>query len=162
MTDLIAIHKKLIEDYYGDRVTERSGVPLMNHINEGIAIMKGRKARDEAIAAYCIHPIIQADADFTNAMISRTFDQFPNIEVVMLVMEYRKTANAFLCTPHTDLYTKDDIRRIAPLCSEDVREMLIADKIQNQKDFLIYHYGKHERSDKLYRYFRLWLEYLLE
>jgi hypothetical protein len=42
----------------------------------------------------------------------------------------------------------------------EVNEMLVADKVQNRKDFLLYHRGKHERSDALDLYFRRWLERL--
>jgi hypothetical protein len=38
--------------------------------------------------------------------------------------------------------------------------MLIADKIQNRKDFELYHLGKHERSSELDSYFKNWLERL--
>ena len=38
--------------------------------------------------------------------------------------------------------------------------MLIADKIQNRKDFELYHLGKHERSSELEQYFKNWLERL--
>ena len=38
--------------------------------------------------------------------------------------------------------------------------ILIADKIQNRKDFELYHLGKHERSDELDSYFKNWLERL--
>jgi hypothetical protein len=35
--------------------------------------------------------------------------------------------------------------------------MLIADKIQNRKDFELYHKDIHERSDELKQYFFNWL-----
>jgi len=38
--------------------------------------------------------------------------------------------------------------------------MLIGDKVQNYKDFLIYHHGSHERSDDLDKYFNNWLKKL--
>ena len=42
----------------------------------------------------------------------------------------------------------------------EVNDMLIADKIQNKKDFMIYHFGKHERSEELHAYFDKWLDVL--
>jgi len=40
---------------------------------------------------------------------------------------------------------------------KEVNDMLISDKIQNRKDFEIYHLGKHERSSQLDQYFKNWL-----
>jgi hypothetical protein len=51
----------------------------------------------------------------------------------------------------------DDIR-LSPL--KDVNDMLIADKIQNRKDFELYHLGTHDRSEQLDQYFKNWLEKL--
>lgn len=38
--------------------------------------------------------------------------------------------------------------------------MLIVDKVQNRKDFELYHLGKHKRSNELNQYFKNWLERL--
>ena len=38
--------------------------------------------------------------------------------------------------------------------------MLIADKVQNYKDFLLYHKNTHERSDELDEYFNSWFKIL--
>ena len=42
----------------------------------------------------------------------------------------------------------------------ELRAMLIADKVQNKKDFQLYHQGTHERSKELSEYFDDWLELL--
>ncbi|MGK0389502.1 MAG: hypothetical protein ACI94Y_002242 [Maribacter sp.] len=44
-------------------------------------------------------------------------------------------------------------------CNE-VKQMLIADKVQNYKDFMLYHYKLHTRSDELYEYFQNWSKLL--
>ena len=38
--------------------------------------------------------------------------------------------------------------------------MLVADKVQNLKDFVLHHLGSHKRSDELYRYYHRWLQHL--
>lgn len=38
--------------------------------------------------------------------------------------------------------------------------MLTADKVQNYKDFMTHHYGKHDRSEELHYYFHTWFEEL--
>jgi hypothetical protein len=47
---------------------------------------------------------------------------------------------------------------LSPLAA--VNTMLVADKIQNRKDFLAQHRANHPRAAELDRYFRLWLERL--
>lgn len=70
-------------------------------------------------------------------------------------MEYRVFANNYLSQHcHAD----DDLIAISPLA--EVNQMLIADKVQNRKDFEIYHLGQHENSDVLVRYFNNWLRRL--
>ena len=147
----------LITQYYGDTKTTRSGVPLMNHIDEGLTILENLGASALAARAYCLHPIFQGDDDLrSNYLVARDIDPL----AILLVMEYRKCANAYLCKPHTDDWTQDDIQQfVGPLLPE-VRDMLIADKMQNRKDFLEYHYGTHPRSEQLNRYFNNWIVYL--
>jgi hypothetical protein len=41
-----------------------------------------------------------------------------------------------------------------------VREMLIADKIQNRKDFELYHKDTHPRAKELTEYFNEWMKIL--
>lgn len=72
----------------------------------------------------------------------------------MLTMEYRSVANDFL-SQKVDTGQKI---RLSPL--KDVNDMLIADKIQNYKDFMQYHYHTHARSQELFRYFNLWFDAL--
>jgi hypothetical protein len=70
-------------------------------------------------------------------------------------MEYRRVANAYLSK--REIKSLDDIE-LSPL--HEVNQMLWADKLQNQKDFRLYHMGKHERSDILEQYFINWINKL--
>ena len=139
---------KLITDYYGEAKAKRSGVRYMNHIDEGLVILKWIGASVEAMRAYCVHPIYQGDSDLAYNHNNYKIDS----NIMMLVMEYRSVANEYLSKRH--VYHLEDIR-LSPL--KDVNDMLIADKVQNYKDFEIYHKGKHERSNILDQYFRNWL-----
>jgi len=144
----------LIEAHYGGRVAERSRVPLMHHIDEGIAVLDRIGATELAKRAFCLHPLVQLDADL------RAFwatGHEVDSRVLALAMEYRNIANATLSPRAQSIEGASDIP-LSPL--DDVNAMLIADKVQNRKDFVLHHLGKHDRSDALDRYFRLWLERL--
>lgn len=156
-------YQQLIEDYYQNKTTKRSGVLLMNHINQGVKILNDIGASNEAIAAYMVHPLFQESNELkANVEHLRTFDPF----IVALIIEYRATANWCLsnCVTITDVgpchqpdYQTFLLRppRLSPL--DDVNKMLIADKVQNFKDFEIYHKDTHHRSKELSFYFKKWL-----
>lgn len=139
---------------YGDRRARRSGVFLMNHIDEGLAVLRWIGASDEARRAYCLHPLVQADED-----LGRTFPRVAELtddpRVLCLALEYRSVANAYLS--HRQVASEDEIA-LGPL--EGVRQMLVADKVQNYKDFVLAHRGRHARSAELERYFDTWLRKL--
>lgn len=142
-----------ILNFYRDGRTTRSGVLLMNHIDEGIAILRGLKASDNTIAAYCLHPIVQNDEDVDVTWSAA----YP------LACEYRDKANSYLCRTETDhIVDAAGVRALVGVMSRECAQLLLADKIQNQKDFLIYHAATHTRRRELKRYFELWLDYLLE
>lgn len=139
---------------YGDDKAKRSQVPLINHINEGLDVLDMIVATDNAKLAYCIHPLSQSGKDVSWSTVST------------LAYEYAYFANKFLCNEDTD-YIKDIVtldhhlhNDIDYRISDDCIDMLIADKLQNRKDFILYHGLTHDRSQQLYRYFNLWLEYL--
>ena len=148
------VEYKLISAHYGDKVAKRSQVPLMNHINEGLIVLDRINATVYAKQAFCIHPLLQADEDLKANFNAVAFACSP--AVVMLAIEYRSVANEFLSDKVVGA-TFDDIR-LSPLF--EVNEMLIADKIQNRKDFEQYHLGTHARSDELDKYFKIWLQRL--
>lgn len=140
----------IIKDFYGTRKAVRSGVLLINHIDEGLEILEKIEASDSAKRAYCLHPTLQSDEDFTMNK-DRDFKGVSS-EVLILVMEYRRVANSYL--------SKGNISEFVGFSCKDVKDMLVADKVQNQKDFIKYHHGIHPRSRELYEYFYNWSKLL--
>ena len=143
---------QLIKSYYGDKTAKRSGVPLMNHIDEGIEILKSINADDVTIDAYCLHPILQSDEAF-NSNYEMDFSGIPTSSLILAV-EYRRVANSYL--------SKDKIESFVGFTNDRIKQMLYADKVQNEKDFKLYHEGTHERSGELRQYFDNWLNILLK
>lgn len=149
----------MVQRYYGARTALRSGVPLINHIDEGLKILSKLSAWPTAMRAFCLHPLIQNDHEFERnwKTICRTSI---SPRAIVLAMEYRRVANSYLCTPLTDGWSLTDIRREVGLIIPPIRLMLIADKLQNQKDFLKHHQYTHLRAKELKTYFENWLSVL--
>lgn len=76
-------------------------------------------------------------------------------------MEYRRVANSYTIRHKIKAPTSIDIGPLAK-----VHQMLVADKIQNKKDFMKYMYLKHDRpsyrrvSEHGLQYFDSWLNRL--
>lgn len=139
---------------YGGERARRSGVPLMHHIDEGLAVLRARGAGEPAERAFCLHPLLQGDDVVADAL-PRLAELTEDLRVLALAMEYRSTANAHLsrhapCAPEAIV--------LSPVAA--VNEMLVADKVQNAKDFILHHRGTHPRSEALERYFKRWLSRL--
>lgn len=135
-----------IRRYYGIQRAKRSGVLYIKHIVEGLIVLDEIKATEWAKRAFCAHPLVQNDEELrVNCTEMHRFH--PN--VIMLAMEYRWVANSYLShhpsKPAHEIYLSS---------LPDVNDMLIADKVQNYKDFLIYQVKTHPRLDQ---YFRQWL-----
>ena len=146
------IEYKLISSHYGTRTAKRSQVPLINHINEGLVILEKISATEDSKQAFCLHPLLQADDD-----LSKNFEMVVDAvssRVILLTMEYRNIANAWL----SDKALVKEGPKLSPLL--EVNDMLVADKVQNYKDFIAHHQGTHERSRELTIYFERWLEAL--
>ena len=153
-----------VRDFYGNRTAERSGVPLINHIREGLTVLRHLNANHQTMRAYCLHPLFQNDAELLTVGCHFTLEGTHDSTlptVILLVMEYRARANAWL----SDKCHKFD-GRVYSVGAPDpgplgaVRMMLIADKVQNFKDFLLHHYDSHPRSLELNSYFYFWFEAL--
>ena len=148
----LALCYNLIKEYYGDRAAKRSKVPYINHIDEGLVVLQEIKASIAAMCAYCIHPILQEDASLEENF--SLVEEVP-YDILILTMEYRNVANRGLCCYQVD---NPEHIYLGPL--KEVHDMLIADKVQYRKDFLIYHAETHASSKELDRYFRNWLRAL--
>lgn len=165
-----------ISDFYGDRKDEHSQVPLINHIDQGVAIIAalnqrlpcGRKFRFYGAAlGFCLHPLFQSDAALHGLGIEYASHPEHDSYPVVLAMEYRARANDWLSDKVMTVIGKSlrDARPIAlglPSLGviPEVHAMLIAEKVQTYKDFLDYYKGTHPRSDELELYFKTWLAVL--
>lgn len=145
---------QLISEFYDKRKAKRSNVPLINHINEGIVVLDSINSTTAAARAFCLHTMLQTDEDLkTNYS---TIKDIVSGHVIMLAMEYRSVANEFL---REKVMTQPvPPIRLSPLY--EVNDMLIADKVQNRKDFLRYHSQTHPNRAELDLYFKLWLKRL--
>ncbi len=146
---------RAIYEFYGARKAKRSGVPLMQHIEEGLAVLEAIGTTERTKRAYCLHPLLQADEDLLRTYERGVSTLTDDPAVLALALEYRNIANATL-SPRL-VNSADDIP-LSPL--DEVNDMLRADKVQNWKDFAAHHRGTHPRSAELERYFHLWHERL--
>jgi len=150
---------KQIKTFYGNQKATRSGEFLMWHITRGCQLLTEMNASTEAIKAYMLHPMFQSDNDFVDNW-EDLFNGSLSWRVARNLTEYRRAANAYLCRPYTDDWGLEAISQAAPIPFEDVRKMLVADKLQNQEDFLKFHAQTHPRALELDEYFQKWLLYL--
>ncbi len=142
---------RVISEQYGDRRTARSGVPYMNHIDEGLAVLAMLGASERARRAFCIHPLVQDDAALARYYM-HSAEMTADPQVLVLAMEYRHIAGATLSS--RTIERPEDIP-LGPLL--EVHDMLRADKLQNYKDFVAHHRATHPRAAALDRYFLMWL-----
>ncbi len=144
---------KIVEKFYGDGTAKRTGVWFMNHIDEGMIILNHLTKTDASKAGFCLHPLTQDDSNL-EANFDYLVDTVPSYNLG-LSLEYRNIANAYLSK--RELKSISEIS-LSPL--KEVNDMLIADKVQNYKDFLLYHKDTHPRAKELDHYFNNWLDKL--
>ena len=153
-----------IRQFYGDRTAKRSGVPLINHIDEGLIILLRIKASKAAQEAFCLHPLFQHDDDLAREHWRiEAFHDVMDRRSVFLAMEYRNVANKYLAEKvrmraDGSLVSLVSDIDLSPI--KEVNDMLIADKVQNRKDFIRYHLATHANAARLDAYFKLWMERL--
>lgn len=150
------VEYQMISDFYGERKAKRSKIFYMNHVDEGLGVLHQIGASEIAARAFLLHPLVQMDADLQKNYRVLRDDFTVNRMAVVCAMEYRNIANQYLS--QRKIRSPRDIV-LSPL--REVNDMLVADKVQNYKDFLLYHKGTHPRSTELEEYFRNWFQRLL-
>jgi len=148
------IAHSIIAEFYGQSRAKRSNELLIKHIDDGLRVLDQLGASDTTKAAYALHPIFQTDDQLPKVRFIREIEQLTHWTIV-LACEYRNIANAYLSTRRI---TNINQITLSPLY--EVNQMLMADKVQNFHDFMMHHYGKHERSEALFNYFNNWFERL--
>jgi hypothetical protein len=141
---------RAVEARHHDRYAKRSGLPYMNHIDEGLAVLRDLGASERAQRAFCLHPLLQAD-DALAATWPDVTSLTDDARVLALALEYRHVANSYLS--HREVKADAEVA-LSPLA--EVNDMLRADKVQNAKDFLLHHRTTHPRREALARYFHTW------
>jgi hypothetical protein len=134
-----------IERTYGDRRASRSGRFYMDHIDEGMFLLTRIGAARETLQAFCLHALVQSDDDLRAHL--RHLDGLPSVPIA-LAMEYRHQANGHLSMHPPTVPDPGPLPEIA--------QMLVADKVQNRKDFEVYLRGRVHNSDRLDAYFQEW------
>lgn len=154
----------LIAKHYEGKLAKRSKLPYIKHIDEGVEILNRIWASEDTISAFILHPLFQSDEDLKTYWNTSTMLPYPRMDKmdIILVMEYRNIANAFL-SKHQGLRTAT----LSPI--HEVNLMLLADKVQNQADFYRYQDYKGEAATmsefhykKLEQYFNEWRTLLEE
>ena len=166
------VEYKLVQQFYGDHCAGRTGLHFMNHVDEGLFVMRSGAVQgcsEAAMRAYVLHPLVQGDDEYAS-LVARLADT-ANTEsdlvhhvdplVIALAVEYRHTANRYLSQHHAvhfEAGVGGDGVRLSPC--KDVNDMLIADKVQNRKDFDLMHVHTHPKGKLLSSYFDAWLRKL--
>lgn len=143
---------QLISNHYSNQKSYKAGVPFIKHIDEGLTILTHLNCDQVTKDAWCLHPLIQSDLDLITTLLTDNINHIDNNKALIIAMEYRTIANNYLSKHHRD---KSRIPSLSILA--EVNQMLIADKIQNFKDYLIY--VKPSFPDRIYlqEYFNNWL-----
>ena len=149
-------HYLAAAEFLGGRTAARSGVPYLSHVLEGVRILEKLNASLRAKEAFCLHPIVQGDEDLTTSVSEGSVLHRWSLDsiAVTLSMEYRSVANRYLS--RMPLRAPEMIE-LSPI--DEVNKMLIADKVQNRKDFEKYN-PDHPRAEHLSLYFESWLSAL--
>lgn len=152
----------LIEDTYEWNISRerlegvfarRTGVSHFDHVSQGIKVMRVLNSPLIAQIAFTLHPLFQEDT-----ALEQNWRLLPSCDPVAvdLVMAYRQVANA-----GTRLKVQANGWRVKTGDNGLVREMLVADKVQNRYCFERFYPELDSPSGQgLRRYFKIWLDVL--
>ena len=155
------VHKyyNVISEFYKNKQTSK-GIPYINHIDEGVGHLENLHVSDVVVNAFILHPFVQCvnlQGTYKECLLTeKELEKHINIfeikpEIAYELLLYRKFANSYLCRPETDNYSiieaYEDVKDLANY--QNTIRMLIADKLQNFKDFLLYRKDNHPRSKYL-------------
>lgn len=151
-----------IADEYAGKTARRSGIPYINHIREGCYLLHLLYAPNDAelLDPFCLHPLFQNDARFAALLEDNAsgITDFPP-RAIALAVEYRRVANAYTLKHAVRAAEQIELSLIPA-----VHRLLVADKVQNKKDFMKYLYAQHpdratyrRTADRSVAYFDSWL-----
>lgn len=144
-----SLEYKWATEIYGKLVAKRSKLSYAKHVLEGAEILQDRGVGIDVIKAFLIHPYYQDGNIFNNPLESTKFSP----EAVALAVEYRWVAN------NSTSKVFEETGKVALSEYPEINEMLVADKVQNRKDFLEFN-ENHINFKLLDAYFKAWLEVL--
>ena len=130
----------------------RTGISHFQHVREGVRILQTLSAPLISQQAFTLHPLIQKTDDFVNNL---ALLEGCDARAVALAVEYRWVANQGVRQR-----VRENGWQITLSSFPAVNQMLLADKVQNRKDFLLHFPPSHPDFDELVRYFGCWMEAL--
>lgn len=146
----------LIGKHYEGKTAERSGLPYIKHINDGIKILESIGSSDETKRAFALHPITQDDKQFREFMDTTVRNLKLDPYIVALAVEYRSVSNSYLSKHYQGPFDRIPLSPIL-----EVNEMLFVDKAQNYRDFVVHHAETHPQAADLEGYFMNWMTALI-
>ena len=145
---------QLIKEHYGTRHSNRGNRPHIAHIQEGAWLHFHENGWNPIVQeAWCIHPLFQGDDTLIKSLTHPENWQSVQAGALIQTMEYRNIANGY-----TSKMPLRDPSRILLSPIPEVNQLLMADKLQNRKDYEQYvrpNLSKEEQT-RLDTYFAAW------
>ena len=144
----------LIEKEYHGKYSKRGKIPYINHIYQGLGILYLLDADLDTKKAFCYHPIIQSGKELP----------FEDSSVI-LAKDYSEIANQYLRNSKDYLnitLAKTQLLRNRLVYETEIKNMLIADKIQNYYSFMKNRefIAKGLEAEEIEKYFLWWFDVL--